>query len=44
MYHIKRQGNNWIVFRGWAIMASFSTKEEANAWVEWAKTQTVEAP
>lgn len=39
MYSIKRDGPRWLVMQGWSICASFDSKGEALAWVEWAKEQ-----
>jgi hypothetical protein len=37
MDHIKRDGQRWLVFKGWFLLASFPTKQEANEYIELLK-------
>lgn len=39
MYSIKREGPRWLVMQGWFILASFSTKQEANDYIVYLKEQ-----
>lgn len=39
MYSIRRDGQRWIVFKGWALLASFGSKQEAIEYIAWHKEQ-----
>jgi hypothetical protein len=36
-YSIRRDGKRWLVFRGWELMASFSTKAECQEYISLLK-------
>lgn len=40
-YSIRRDGQRWIVLKGWEVLSSWPSKAEAQEWIEFHKLEYV---